>query len=303
MKVRELINAALGARRAQGAVVGINRRNVDLVYGHNRRKDYPTVDDKVLCKELLANGGVPIAPTIAVCDGLFDVDRVVEVLRGHDDFVIKPANGSKGEGILVVSRRDGDGWRTASGRFVSDDDIRQHLANVVFGAHSRTIEDRALVEQRIIPHPAFAAVYPGAVCDIRVILLEGEPLITMARVPTDRSGGRANLHQGGVGLAIDLETGVTTRAVIKGELVERHPDTGANLIGIQVPDWPAVLDVARRAAACVPLGYIGADLTLDANLGPLVLELNARPGLEIQNVTGIAIGDLLPAHLQPEGKG
>ena len=29
-------------------IVGINRRNVELVYAYNRRKDYPLVDDKIL---------------------------------------------------------------------------------------------------------------------------------------------------------------------------------------------------------------------------------------------------------------
>ena len=41
----------------------------------------------------------------------------------------------------------------------------------------------------------------------------------------------------------------------------------------------------RIAACCydaIPLGYLGVDLVVDAELGPMVLELNARPGLTIQ---------------------
>jgi D-alanine-D-alanine ligase-like ATP-grasp enzyme len=38
---------------------------------------------------------------------------------------------------------------------------------------------------------------------------------------------------------------------------------------------------------------MGVDFAIDAHHGPLVLELNARPGLEIQNVTGIGLRALL----------
>ena len=41
----------------------------------------------------------------------------------------------------------------------------------------------------------------------------------MVRIPTLASGGRANLHQGGIGVAMDLATGLTFRAVSRGESV------------------------------------------------------------------------------------
>lgn len=37
------------------------------------------------------------------------------------------------------------------------------------------------------------------------------------------------------------------------------------------------------------LGYIGVDIVLDRDLGPLVLELNARPGLSIQLANKIGL--------------
>ena len=50
---------------------------------------------------------------------------------------------------------------------------------------------------------------------------------------------------------------------------------------------PASLTVARDLA---PLGYLGVDIVLDRELGPMMLELNARPGLAIQiaNNQGLA---------------
>lgn len=292
MRLSEL--AAIWRNRARvHDVVGINRRNVELVYANNRRSDYPLVDDKIVCKALMEAAGVPVPKTIAVCEGLFDVPRVESVVRELSQFVVKPASGSGGDGILVLGDRTATGWKTAGGRDLSFDELRQHLAEIVFGAYSKNMDDRGLVEERIIPHPLFVEFYPTGLSDIRLIFLRGRLLMSMVRVPTNSTGGRANLHQGGVGVAVDIETGVTTRAVALGVPIAEHPDTRAPLVGRQIPDWEHIVEVGRRCAGCVPLGYIGVDIVIDATRGAMVLEMNARPGLEIQNINGFPMGPLL----------
>ncbi len=294
-RLRDLV-----ARRAQ--VVGINRRNLTLVYPNNAREHYPLADDKLLAKERFRAAGVPFPETLAVCDGLFAVPGVVEALRGKGQFVVKPANGSGGGGILVVGAWDGERgvWRRAGGAEIGPMTLARLLADVVFGVHSNQLEDRAFVERRVEPHALFASLWADGLCDVRVITLRGVPVMSMIRVPTAESGGRANLHQGGLGIAVDLETGRTFRAVHHGRAVERHPESGAPLLGLDVPDWPGVLEAARRAARAVPLGYLGVDVVLDRERGPLVLEINARPGLEIQNVNGVG---LAPAIARSEATG
>jgi glutathione synthase/RimK-type ligase-like ATP-grasp enzyme len=49
-----------------------------------------------------------------------------------------------------------------------------------------------------------------------------------------------------------------------------------------VPSFPRVLEIAVAATDQTGLGYVGADVVVDARKGPVVLELNARPGLAIQ---------------------
>lgn len=286
---------ALLARRAQ--VYGINRRNLALVYPNNDRRHYPLADDKLLAKERFRAAGVPAPETLAVCEGLFAVPGVVEALRGRSQFVVKPACGAGGGGILVVGAWDaGAGhWRRAGGEPLTPLTLGRHLADVVFGVHSSQLEDRAFVERRVEPHPLFAALWGDGLCDVRVITLRAAPVMAMIRVPTAESGGRANLHQGGLGIAVDLATGRTSRALHRGRPVERHPESGAPLLGLELPAWPAVLDAARRAAAAVPLGYLGVDVVVDRAARPLVLEINARPGLEIQNVNGRGLGPALAA--------
>jgi predicted ATP-grasp superfamily ATP-dependent carboligase len=113
------------------------------------------------------------------------------------------------------------------------------------------------------------------------------------RVPTHRSGGRANLHQGGIGVAVDIARGVTYRALSQGKAVEIHPESGERLIGRPLPDWDTCLKVALGAASAVPLGYLGVDICVDRRWGPVILEINARPGLEIQNICATTLGEAL----------
>jgi alpha-L-glutamate ligase-like protein len=278
-------------------IVGINRRNLTLVYPNNPRRHYPYADDKLLAKECFTRAGVPTPETLAVVDGLFAVPDVVGGLRGKGQFVVKPANGSGGGGILVVGDWDEAAglWRRAGGRTITPLQLQRHLGDVIFGVHSNQLEDRAFVERRVVPHALFAGLWADGLCDVRVITLRGAPVMSMIRVPTAESGGRANLHQGGLGIAIELATGVTYRAVHHGRPIEHHPESGAPLVGLQLPAWPQILEVASRAARAVPLGYLGVDVVVDVDRGPLILEINARPGLEIQNVNGRGLGTAIAA--------
>src|SRR5207302_1465848 len=146
--------------------------------------------------------------------------------------------------------------------------------------------DRAMVQQRIRLHAAFASVSYKGIPDIRVILYRNRPAMAMLRLPTRASNGRANLHQGGIGAGVDLQTGITNHAVQRNRLVDCHPDTGVSVVGMRVPHWRTVLDMSRRVAEATGLGYLGVDIVVDADQGPMLLEANARPGLAIQIANG-----------------
>jgi len=287
--------AALARREG---VIGINRRNVELVYAHNPRAHYPLADDKLLTKQHLAAAGVSAPETLGTCDELGALPAFLETLTRHDSFVLKPARSSGGKGLLVVQERLGaERWRRAGGAEVTLDELRRHAANIIFGTFSKDRPDVAFAEERIVPHPFFALLWGDGLCDVRVITLTGTPIMAMIRLPTRRAGGRANLHQGGIGLAVDLASGRTQRAWYRRGTVEHHPETGVALLGLEVPSWPAIVATARATAAEVPLGYLGVDLVVDQEGRALVLEINARPGLEIQNVTGHGLAALVDAQL------
>src|SRR5262249_27186724 len=142
--------------------------------------------------------------------------------------------------------------------------------------------DRAIIQERVRLHPAFEPIAYKGIPDIRVVLYRNEPAMAMLRLPTRASSGRANLHQGGIGAGIDLATGITHHAVQRNRPVQMHPDSGRPVVGLRVPHWPEVLHMSRQVAEATGLGYIGVDIVLDAEQGPMLLEANARPGLAIQ---------------------
>lgn len=278
-------------RRLDRDYMGINRRNLELVDPLNPRPRRCFVDDKLLCKKRLTAVRVPVPETLAVFEGFRDLrDLDSAARRWVGGFVVKPAQSSGGQGILVVREDDHGGWRRPGrrgARPLSASDLREHVAQILGGMYSNgRNRDAAFVEELIEPHAGLAALGEGGLPDVRVVVHRGRAVQAMLRVATSRSGGRANLHQGAIGIGVDLDSGRTRRAVCEGRRIERHPDGGARLVDLSVPFWPDVLDVALRSAQAFDLGYLGVDVVVDASRGPLVLEVNARPGLAIQLANG-----------------
>ncbi len=264
-------------------VLGMNRRNAAFILDHNPRGLFPVVDDKLRMHEVCRRLGVP-SPEVYACLSMPGMlRRLPEILHDLADFVVKPNHGSGGRGILVVTGKDGDAFIRHNGDRLALDSLRQHLSDILSGMYSLGGQpDQAILQQRIRLHPAFKPISYKGIPDIRVILYKGEPAMAMLRLSTKASGGRANLHQGGIGTGIDLVTGRTNHAVLHNRSVQYHPDTEVPMVGMQVPFWPEVLAMSRQVAGAVGLGYLGVDIVVDAVEGPMLLEANARPGLAIQ---------------------
>ncbi len=282
------------ARAASRNVLTMNQRNLGYVYPHNKRCDFPIANDKLLCKEILADVGVPLAATHFSYQHFYELSNLDKDLRSLDDFVIKPSNGSAGNGIVVIVGREGNEWIGISGKRYRIEDMRRHIADIIFGVFSHDKQDAAIIEQRIVQHPVINNLFDRGLADVRVIMFQHEPVLTMSRVPTLLSDGKANLHQGAVGIGIDLQSGRSFRAMLKGEPITVHPDSGAELIGVELPFWDEIMQHSRNIAEAVPLKYIGIDIAIAAQ-GPVLLEINARPGLEIQNVTRRGMRPILEA--------
>jgi len=285
--------AAAKKLRAAG-VLGLNERNADFIMRLNPRRFYPRVDDKALTKELATAAGMAVPELYGMITNQGEVRNFTDIVGERDSFVVKPAQGSGGDGILVVtgrSSRKRDSFRLASGVLISTSEIFHHISNIVSGQYSLSGNpDKALIEYCVRFDPIFAEVSYQGVPDIRVIVYRGYPAMAMVRLPTRASDGKANLHQGAVGAGIDMGSGKTLTGVLENDVVDEHPDTGALVAGLRIPHWDFILESAARCYEVTELGYLGVDMVIDRDLGALILEMNARPGLNIQiaNCTGLA---------------
>jgi len=279
-----------GELRERG-VVGINRRNARYLLPNNPRRLYRLVDDKLQTKALAEAYGLSFPETYFVIRNPRDAARLEKKLADREAFVIKPACGSGGKGVVVIDGRDGEGrYLKPSGAVLTGEEIRHHVANILAGLFSLGGQrDFAVVEYRVRPARVLTAIsYQGAP-DVRVVMLHGYPVMAMLRAATRESDGRANLHQGAVGIGIDLATGRTVRAVHRGRPVTTHPDLDAALIGVDMPQWDRILEIAVTCQEMTGLGYLGADVMIDEMLGPMLIEVNARPGLTIQMANGVGL--------------
>jgi alpha-L-glutamate ligase-like protein len=274
-------------RLAERGILGMNQRNTECILDLNPRGRFPCVDSKRRMRDLCVRIGVPVPAIYAVLVAHSALRHLPRLLADRPDFVVKPNRGASGRGILVVTGREGDGFVRHNGQQLRMSDVSQHVSGIISGLFSLGGQsDEALIQQRVIADAAFERISFQGIGDVRVLLYKHQVVMAMLRLPTRLSNGRANLHQGGIGAGVDLATGITTRAVIRNRMTERHPDTGVSVVGFQVPGWPEILDMARRVSRAVQLGYLGVDIVLDRNQGPLLLEANARPGLAIQIANG-----------------
>jgi len=281
-----------GALLERNGVLGLNRRNAEYTLPLNPRDRYPLVDDKALTKQLAARAGVAVPELYGMIEIQQQVRTLPRLLAKYRDFVVKPARGSQGDGILVVTGRTRELYRVADGSLYDEHEMSFHVSNILSGVYSLGGQtDKALIEYRVNFDPVFEAITYRGVPDIRIIVYRGVPVMAMVRLPTRLSGGKANLHQGAIGTGVDMATGRTLTAVWRTDIVSEHPDTGNPVSGVQIPHWDLLLDLAARSYEMTGLGYQGIDIVLDRDKGPLILELNARPGLAIQlaNQAGLRV--------------
>jgi alpha-L-glutamate ligase-like protein len=212
-----------------------------------------------------------------------------------------------GEGIIVVKRRitnkrslllaarskqiikpiDSPIWITTNREKVTADDLKLHTLDILEGAYSMgNVPDVAFIQEYVARAKVFKRWAYRGTPDIRIIVFNKVPIMAMLRLPTKESGGRANLHQGAIGLGIDIATGITTKAIWHGEQIVFKPGTEKKLRGIKIPSWTSVLETAVKAQEVSHLGYVGVDIVIHPDKGPMVLELNAQPGLQIQLANG-----------------
>lgn len=272
------------------SILGLNARTQLFAYKYNSKRSKNIADSKIQTAKILGKAKIP-APTIYKKFRNPDEIYTFDWDGLPDRFALKPSRGLGGEGIIVVKKRLKDGgWLTTQKKRVSIDDLKLHTLDILEGAYSMgNVPDVAIVQEYVGRAKAFRRWAYRGTPDIRIIVFNKVPVMAMLRLPTKESGGRANLFQGAIGVGVDIATGITTKAILHGEQIVFKPGTERKLRGIKIPGWTEILKTAVNAQEASGLGYLGVDIVIHPEKGPMVLELNAQPGLKIQlaNMEGL----------------
>lgn len=272
----------------------MNARNLLYIHSANKKKAIAIANDKLQSKRAMMEANIPVADLYALIKNrrellTFSWDKL------PSSFVLKPSHGLGGQGIIVVFGKQKENlFITSNDQLITAADLTEHVSNILDGNFSfSNIPDTAFIEERLKVHPELKKISWQGIPDIRVIVYNNIPVMAMLRLPTKESRGKANLHQGGIGVGVDIATGTTTFATQHDKLITKHPDTNALLGNFTIPEWDSILAIAVRTQQAVGLGYGGVDIVIDRDKGPVVLEINGHPGLSIQNANLTSLRDRL----------
>lgn len=188
-----------------------------------------------------------------------------DFLKKHGKVIAKPCDGTNGNGVEAVYAHE----------LTGDDALYQKLRE----------SDRTLVEEYIMQHPDLSALAPESVNTLRLLtLLTGEKVnLIFAGIRMGCGKVADNLGSGGIACAIDPATGrISSPAQDKANhIYERHPVTGVQLPGTQIPFFREAVEMVSEAARVVPqVRYIAWDVAITPD-GPTLVEANQYPGHSI----------------------
>lgn len=272
----------------------MNARNLKFIKPGNPKKAIRIVDNKLRTKTVLVKNGLPISDLIGKIRNRKEFYKF-DWVNLPSSFVLKPNRGLGGEGIMVTFGRKKNGkWVLPNNREATLEDIMLRVHNILDGDYSMSgAPDTAFFEERLKIHPSFKLYSYKGIPDVRVVIYNKVPIMAMLRMPTKASNGKANLHKGGIGLGIDIASGLTTYAIQSDRMIDTLPDLKISLRGIKIPYWEEILQLSIQAAGACGLNYAGVDIAIDREKGPVILELNARPGLSIQNANAAPLKERL----------
>jgi alpha-L-glutamate ligase-like protein len=273
-------------------ILGINARTKLYSYPYNSIHGKRIARSKIQSERVLRKAGIPTPRILKKFRNTEDIEKY-DWEKLHGSFVIKPSKGLGGDGIIVVKKRLKNKvptWLTANKRRVQIADFKLHVLDILEGAYSiGNVPDVAFIQEYVGRHKSLQRYAFRGTPDIRVIVFNKVPVMAMLRLPTRDSDGRSNLHQGAIGVGVDIATGITTRAIWYGDTIKETPDHGRRLSGIKIRDWSRILEISVESQMVTKLGYLGVDVVVHPQKGPMVMELNSSPGLQIQlaNMAGL----------------
>lgn len=189
-------------------------------------------------------------------------EEFLEFVKDIDSIFCKPIDSGGGQGTekIVLSERD-----------------PEELYNYLIA------KDRMLVEECVVQHPEIDKFAPGCVNTIRVVTLLKDDIchFICAGIRMGNADVVDNFHKDGMVCDVDIKTGkiITPAIDRKGSTYNKHPRTGYEFMGFEIPNWDKVLKLAEDAIRVQPgVNYVGWDIAVCLDKA-VIIEGNSAPDL------------------------
>jgi len=272
------------------SVVG-QRRNRELVSNANYRHDWMGLfTDKIASSSYLAAYGLPTIPIMAIYTIVrtgassrlvSNPNELRGFLTNEDNYPLfgKPTEGCQSLGSIGLQRyiAKTDSVETVSGELLP-------LGNLISDVVTH-YADGYLFQKFVSPHPAIRAVCGNRLATVRIVTMAAEAAPKLFRacwkIPAGQNAADNYWRPGNLLAQIDIKTGKVVRSVsgVGLDLIQHthHPDTHTPIVGIDVPDWQKLADIALEGAKLMRhMPLIGWDMA-SVSGEPVIVEMNEMP--------------------------
>ncbi len=194
------------------------------------------------------------------------VDDFLSFTQKHNEFIVKPIDGSCGKGVEKISV-----------------DTNTKIDEL----YSRLKENhQILVEECITQNNEMSSLNPSSVNTVRIVTLKKDDgSITILFIGLRMGTGNKsvdNFNNGGLFTVVSDEGIIKKPAVDKkGNVYTKHPTTNKEIIGFKIPNFDKALKLAKDCAKEIEgLRYIGFDVAITDD-DALLVEANPFPGHDL----------------------
>ena len=230
--------------------------------------------NKIASAIWFAAHGLPILPTIAIFHEavgrssarLFRSDSELRTFlreSGHYPLFGKPIDGCQSIGSVSAEgyQQSCDSVLTTAGRLISLDDFVSYVKSHAASGYQ--------FQSRISPHADILQICGNRLATVRLltIMRNGKPELLRAcwKIPAGMHAADNFWRPGNLLAQLDLESGRVMRVIRRSETscdeITHHPDTGAAIVGVVVPNWHEVIRLALDGAKLLEeLPLVGWDI-------------------------------------------
>lgn len=191
------------------------------------------------------------------------LNEFLEFLKEKESLMIKEVYGGGGKGIYRVDYKEGQFY--LDDKPVTAEGISKLISTL----------DRYYISEVIKQADYAHNIYPGSVNTIRVLMMRDPDTrqffiaTAVHKFGSSTTGTADNVWRGGLTAQVDLKTGKLGRPAHHRnnnreiEWVDQHPDTGAQIQGVQIPNWDQAKEqLIKMSNEFTMLDYIGWDAVL-----------------------------------------